>query len=266
MITRETLPDAPVLAYKLSGKVTESDYRDVLIPDIEERAESGHVRIALHIGPELEGISVGTLLTDARMGLDYRDEFERIAIATDNAVIRTGVHLVAPFLPFEVKLFAASEEKPAIEWAGSDAPQPIHRLNRRKGVLTIKPKGELDRGQFELITREVDSYLKEHHKLNGVLLEAAHFQGWQNFAALSTHLKFIKNHHRSVEKIAVVTGDAVMNAIPRIAEHFIRAEVKVFKAAHRSRALRWLEGLPLEATVPPKRSRAARGESHATMH
>lgn len=266
MITRETLPDAPVLAYTFSGKVTESDFRNVLLPDVEERSGSGHVRLALHIGPELEGISVGTLLTDARMGLDYREEFERIAIATDNAAIRTGVHLVAPFLPFEVKLFAADEEKPAIEWAGSDAPQPIHRLNRRKGVLTIKPKGELDRGQFELITREVDSYLKGRHRLNGVLLEAAHFQGWQNFAALSTHLKFIKNHHRSVEKIAVVTGDAVMNVIPRIAEHFIRAEVKVFKAAQRSQALHWLEGRTTETTLPLRRSKPNRHQSHANTH
>jgi hypothetical protein len=244
MITRETLPDAPVLAYKLSGKVTDADYRNVLIPDIEERAESGHVRLALLIGSDLEGFSLSTLLTDARMGVDYRDEFERIAIATDNSLVRTGVHLMSPFLPFEVKFFAADEQKPAVEWAGSSAPQPIHRLNRRKGILIIKPKGELDRGQFDLIARDVDAHLKDHQKLNGVLLDGTHFQGWQNFAAMTTHLKFIKSHHRSVKKIALVSDYQLLNVIPRIAEHFIRAEVKVFKPSRRNQALRWIEGLP----------------------
>lgn len=52
--------------------------------------------------------------------------------------------------------------------------------------------------------------------------------GWSDFAALISHLKFVKNHHQKIAKIAALTDGMVISFLPRIADCFVDAEVKHF--------------------------------------
>ena len=116
-----------------------------------------------------------------------------------------------------------------------------HDLRRDDGILVLKPDGPLEAADFDTLAAHVDAYLGQNGMLHGVLVQAKAFPGWKDFAALLAHLKFVKGHHRKVEKVAVVADSGVLTVMPHIAAHFIKAEVRHFDHAHEDAAWEWLK-------------------------
>ncbi|MFZ4702667.1 MAG: STAS/SEC14 domain-containing protein [Candidatus Methylumidiphilus sp.] len=54
------------------------------------------------------------------------------------------------------------------------------------------------------------------------------FPGWSDFAALLSHLKFVKNHQQHIAKVAAVTDSGFLSIMPSIASHFVHAQVRHF--------------------------------------
>jgi hypothetical protein len=117
-----------------------------------------------------------------------------------------------------------------------------HELQRDDGILLLRPKGPLEAADFANVTREVDPYIEANGRLHGILLDAEAFPGWKDVAALFAHLRFVRDHHRKIEKVAVVSDSSVLSAAPSIASHFVQAEVRHFPHAQRADALAWLRG------------------------
>jgi len=117
-----------------------------------------------------------------------------------------------------------------------------HELRRDQGILILKPEGALRAEDFVALAATVDPYLEQKGDLKGILLEAPAFPGWENFAGLVSHLRFVREHHRHVRRIAAVTDSAFLGIAPKIAAHFVGAEIKVFDAGARDAALAWITG------------------------
>src|SRR5262245_7166779 len=110
------------------------------------------------------------------------------------------------------------------------------QLLQDQGVLIIRPKGSLEASDFQAIASSVDPYIEANAKLRGILIEAEAFPGWKDFAALIAHLKFVREHHRKVEKIAAVSDSAFLTIAPSIASHFVQAEIRHFPQPQRDMA------------------------------
>jgi hypothetical protein len=117
-----------------------------------------------------------------------------------------------------------------------------HELLADQGILILRPYGALTASDFESLAAFVDPYLEKSGTLHGLMIEAESFPGWNDFAALVCHLKFVKAHHTRVEKIAAVTDGAFGTVAPKIASHFVKAEVRHFPSREREQALAWLSG------------------------
>ena len=117
-----------------------------------------------------------------------------------------------------------------------------HELRKAEGILIITPESPLEATDFQTLAEEVDPYIEANGKLHGVLIDAQSFPGWKDFAGLLAHLKFVKNHHQKIQKLAIATDSNVLSFAPKIASHFIQAEVKHFSHAQREDALHWLAG------------------------
>ena len=116
-----------------------------------------------------------------------------------------------------------------------------HELLTDKRILILHPDGPLQSADFERIGREVDPFLEKHGDLAGLMIEAARPPGWDSFASLVTHLRFVRGHHERIKRIAVVTDSPFLSVAPKIAGHFVSAEVKTFPASDRAAALAWIE-------------------------
>ncbi len=116
-----------------------------------------------------------------------------------------------------------------------------YELNRTESILIIMPSGPLESADFEKLVQEVDPYIKEKGKLNGLMIYAKSFPGWDSFAAFLSHIKFVKNHHQKIKKISAVTDGTFLSIMPQVANHFIQAEARHFEYADKDAALNWLK-------------------------
>lgn len=114
-------------------------------------------------------------------------------------------------------------------------------LMQPEGILRLHPSGPLTEADFARLRAEVDAYLLGHARLHGVLVRAAEFPGWENWAGLSAHMHFVHDHHKQVERIALVTDSTVVGLAEFLARHFSSAEVRRFALADERQALQWLQ-------------------------
>ena len=117
-----------------------------------------------------------------------------------------------------------------------------HTLLQAEGILIITPEAPLESTDFERLAQEIDPYIETNGKLHGLMIDAESFPGWKDFAGLVAHLKFVKNHHQKIQKIAVVSDSSVLSFAPKIASHFVQADIKHFSRSQREDALHWLTG------------------------
>ena len=115
-----------------------------------------------------------------------------------------------------------------------------YELQRAEGLLVIRPRGPLQADDFTSLAAVVDPYVEAHGHLRGLMIEASAFPGWDNFAALVSHVRFVRDHHRVIRKIAAVSDSPILSIAPQLAKHFVNAEIRHFNASERSAALDWL--------------------------
>ena len=113
-------------------------------------------------------------------------------------------------------------------------------LLQDQGILIVTPRGPLEQADFEELSKAVDPYIQSHGKLHGLMIYTESFPGWNNFAGLVGHLKFVKDHQQQIEKVAAVTDNNFLSIMPGVADHFIEAEVKHFDFNDKQIALEWL--------------------------
>lgn len=111
-------------------------------------------------------------------------------------------------------------------------------------VLIVEPQAALEAADFERLVQAVDPFIERSGGLNGLMIYSDSFPGWDDFHALVSHIRFISNHHQAIRRVAFVTDSAVLTLLPRIASHFVAAEVRHFHHADRDTALDWLAGEP----------------------
>ncbi|GBE04895.1 MAG TPA: STAS/SEC14 domain-containing protein [Nitrospirae bacterium] len=112
---------------------------------------------------------------------------------------------------------------------------------KEDGIVVIEPSGTLEQADFERLTKEIDAYINEKGFVNGIIIHTRNFPGWESFGAFTHHMKFIKDHHRKIKKVAAVTGSTFMSIAPKIANHFVSAEVKHFDYADMDAAKKWVK-------------------------
>lgn len=115
-----------------------------------------------------------------------------------------------------------------------------HELLKDDAIVMISPEGKLAEDDFKQLAATLDPFIEAHGKLNGILIYTESFPGWKDFAALLSHLRFVKDHHRKIGKVALVTNSKVASAAESLAKHFVSAQIKHFNFAEKEQALTWL--------------------------
>jgi len=108
------LPEG-VIGFEASGKIAAEDYRDVVVPALEQAAGAGNVRFVI-IMRDFDGITGGALCQDLKMGIEHLRSWKRIALVTD---IDWMTHLTSLFgwmTPGEAKTFPLDHQEEAIRW------------------------------------------------------------------------------------------------------------------------------------------------------
>jgi len=111
-----------------------------------------------------------------------------------------------------------------------------------RGVLVVRPQGKLTKEDFAALTAEADAHIEAHGGLNGLMIEMGAFPGWEDFAGFASHIRFVRDHHRQIRRVAFVSDSQVASLAPKLAKHFVAAEIRHFPAGAGDEGLAWLGG------------------------
>jgi hypothetical protein len=114
------------------------------------------------------------------------------------------------------------------------------QLLRDDGILVVSPADKLQSTDFERLRLLADPYIEEHGDLKGMLIDAESFFGWEDFSSMLSHIRFVRNYHEKIERVAAVTDNGFLAILPAVADHFVAAEVRHFDFQDRDKALNWL--------------------------
>jgi hypothetical protein len=115
-----------------------------------------------------------------------------------------------------------------------------YELDAAASVLLVRPESALDKDDFVQLAKVVDPHIEAHGDLNGLIISAPKFPGWDSFAALVTHFRFVRDHHKHIKKIAVVTDSRLGDIAEHLTSHFVSAEIRHFPAGEQDRARQWI--------------------------
>ena len=115
-----------------------------------------------------------------------------------------------------------------------------YMLDETNSVLHVRPTGPLQENDFEALSQAVDPFIDRTGGLNGLLIEVVHFPGWTNVAAATCNFRFVRDHHRKIKKVAIVTDSLLGEDAEHIASHFVAAIIKHFPYGHLDEAKTWV--------------------------
>jgi hypothetical protein len=115
----KVLPESEgnVLVLGAEGKLTDRDYKDVLIPRLESIIrEHGKARLLLDMGDEFHGWEPAALWDDARFGLAHRNDFEKMGVIGGPKWVEWGLKIAVLVVSGEIRSFSSSEREEAFRW------------------------------------------------------------------------------------------------------------------------------------------------------
>lgn len=117
----DVLSDLPagVIGFDASGKLRAEDYRDILLPAVEQAAAAGPLRVVL-VMYDFDGLSGGAVWQDLKMGIEHLRSWNRLALVTDIGWMVHATDLFGWMTPGKFKHFALGERAAAVEWAAGN--------------------------------------------------------------------------------------------------------------------------------------------------
>jgi len=115
-----------------------------------------------------------------------------------------------------------------------------HHLDAAQAILYVRPKSSLEKDDFVQLAKTVDPYIERTGSLAGLIIDAPSFPGWDSLGAMAAHFRFVRDHHKHIKKIALVTDAALGSVAEALASHFVSAQIRHFPAAELEAAKQWV--------------------------
>jgi SpoIIAA-like len=113
-------------------------------------------------------------------------------------------------------------------------------LDAENDILFIRPRFSLSESDFAQLAKAVDLYIATGGDLGGIIIEAPTFPGWESIGAMAAHFRFVRDHHKQVRRVALVTDSPLGTAAENLASHFVFAEIKRFGSGDIEAAKQWV--------------------------
>ncbi|MGW2638955.1 STAS/SEC14 domain-containing protein [Streptomyces sp. NPDC001348] len=242
-------------AVRAIGTVSKDDYEAVIEPLVDDaRSEDRRIRLLYEFGPEFQSLSPAAGWEDLKVGIGAMRLFEGCAVVSDIGWIRQSTRLAGFLMPCPVRVFACQDREEALRWLVSlpEGPGVSHQLLAESKVLVIEVEQPLRVQDFDALAETADSWLEIHDELAGVVVHVRAFPGWENIGSLLRHIRFVRDHHRKVRRIALAADSKLAGLVPHLAKHFVQAEVRQFGYGERDDAVAW-------ASTPPDRAPGGAG-------
>jgi hypothetical protein len=111
----ENMPPGTI-GLRAEGRVTEDDYRDVLLPAVTAALQRGDVRLLYILGKEFDSYAPGAAWADTKLFARHLKGWKRVAIVSDADWLENSVKAFAWLMPGEIKVFETDDVRDAKAW------------------------------------------------------------------------------------------------------------------------------------------------------
>lgn len=234
--------DSKIIKIEVSGKITGDDYHKTLRPYLDVVKDCDEkMRLLCITSDDFEGYSVDAVWEDAKLSIHHFNSFEKIAIVSDISWVVNSCKFFSPVVPCAVKVFPSKDIDKAKAWLESGHTALTCDLDPKTGIAEVEIKDPLATEDFKILSKTLDPWIENNGELIGLLLHSKNFPHWENFGGFISHLSFIKNHHRKIEKLAIVADGFLPNHLLKFTNHFTKAQVKHFDYKEMEGARDWLK-------------------------
>lgn len=113
-------------------------------------------------------------------------------------------------------------------------------LDEKNSIAVLRPDESLSKDDFLHAGTLIDPLIEKAGKLHGLIIYTETFPGWESFEALSSHFKFVNDHHQDILAVAFVTDSMLGTLAERVAKHFVSAKIKNFSYNEFEDAKAWI--------------------------
>ncbi|MEV0181715.1 STAS/SEC14 domain-containing protein [Streptomyces sp. NPDC050625] len=148
------------------------------------------MRILSEIGPEFRSFTPAAGWENLKIGIGAIHLFEGCAVVSDIGWIRESTRLSRFLMPCPVRVFGLQDREETLRWLASlpEGPGVSHQLLPGSNVLVVEVEQPLRAQDFDALA--------------GVVVHAHAFPGWENIGSLLRHVRFVRDHHRKVRRVA----------------------------------------------------------------
>jgi hypothetical protein len=112
-------------------------------------------------------------------------------------------------------------------------------IDEKNNIFVVTPKGTVSEADFEGLGATVNDYINRTDQAPSIVLDAAGLPHWKNSAALFAHMKLVRDHHKLISKVALVSDSTTLSIMPALVDHFLDAKIRHFPQSKLEEAKSW---------------------------
>jgi hypothetical protein len=112
-------------------------------------------------------------------------------------------------------------------------------IREKEDVIIATPKGVLSAGDVKSLAARINDYINSHDRVPNLVLHTVGLPHWNDFAAFREHLKLVRDHHKVIRKVAVVSDSTLIGVIRPVVDQFTGAKVRRFPERALDDAVNW---------------------------
>ena len=117
------------------------------------------------------------------------------------------------------------------------------QFDEGKSLVSVRLQNALKKEDFERLSKTVDPVIAKGGHVRGLVLELSKFPGWENVGAFVDHVRFVRDHQKQIDKVAIVTDSSVIGTLAdHIPGRLLLPKFRHFALSDVEGAKRWIEG------------------------
>ena len=112
-------------------------------------------------------------------------------------------------------------------------------VTKGENVLTVRINQSLSKDMVSTLKEEIDAFINEHDRIPNLVISCKTAPHWASLRAFADHLSIVHDHHKLIQKVALVSDSAVFSILPKLVDHFVDAKLRHFKEDDHALAIEW---------------------------
>ena len=113
-------------------------------------------------------------------------------------------------------------------------------IKRSENVFVLSLDGSVSSDDFRNVGSTIDTYINEHDATPRLVIQVSGVPHWENLEAMIAHFQLVRDHHKIVPKVAIVSDSNALALAHIFVDHFTGAKIRQFPEDALDDAINWV--------------------------